>query len=104
MYLHYFNNYLRKIFALILLVIESTNSFAMQIVFRERSNPLNTYNDEELICRFRTNRGIFKQFDKLLSLLRYTISYHSTSTLTQMDLSFQSVILTYCIKQKLPAT
>ena len=78
-------------FALFLLEVDSANSLARQRVFRDRLNPLDTYNDAEFISRYRITKGIFIQLHEKIveSLLRSTIMWHSIPTITQLAVSLQ---------------
>ena len=61
--------------SLFLLQVNTANSLSKQIVFPDRLNPLDAYNDTEFISRYRITRGIFIQLlEKIVgSLFRYTV-------------------------------
>ena len=79
-------------------------SLAHQRVFRDRLNPLDSYNDTEFISRYRLIRCIFIELhDKIVGHIhRSTIRSHSIPTIPQLGaalqllatVSFQTVIAT----------
>ena len=78
--------------ALFLLEDEYTAlSLTNQRVFRDRRNPLDSYNDIEFISRYRITRVIFLQLhDKIVeSLHRSTARSHSIPTTTQLGVALQ---------------
>ena len=66
-------------------------SLMNQRVFRDRRNPLDSYNDIEFISRYRITRVIFLQLhDKIAdSLHRSTVRSHSIPTTTQLAVTLQ---------------
>ena len=66
-------------------------SLMNQRVFRDRRNPLDSYNDIEFISLYRITRVIFFQLhDKILeSLHRSTVRSHSIPTTTQLAVALQ---------------
>ena len=92
-------------FALFLLEVKSNNSFANQRVFRDRLNPIDSYNDIEFVSRYRITRYMFIQLHEKITgyFLRPRIhSSHPIPSTTQFAValqfletgSFQTVIAT----------
>ena len=79
-------------FALSLLEVNTDNSLANQRVFRDRLNPIDSYNDIEFISRYRITRNIFIQLHEKIAgyLLKPRIcSSHPIPTITQFAVALQ---------------
>ena len=79
-------------FALSLLEVNTDNSLANQRVFRDRLNPIDSYNDIEFISRYRITRNIFFQLHEEIAgyLLKPRIcSSHPIPTITQFAVALQ---------------
>ena len=60
-------------FALSLLEVNTDNGLANQRVFRDRLNPIDSYNDIEFTSRYRIARNIFKKLQDICSNLESVI-------------------------------
>ena len=85
-------------FALFLLEVNTDNSLANQRVFRDRLNPIDSYNDIEFINRYRITRSIFIQLHEKIAeyfLKPRIFSSHSISSITQFAVALQFLATGY---------